>query len=579
MASYEQWGTAIAEHFVAGMSKGASVYLSVDEETILAIGNQFERLQANQVDWIEDFTKAVQSQCIIGSRVHLERISGYQSDGIPRCVAFLAAMVLAAHRMFREETDSETIAASAYFIRLCELLGITEGVGQRPDGLPTGIEEKLWQSWNGWLIRNGWLPSAGRGQGTYDKFINYPLSQALLRDADKEFLERLFREKEKTRSLSRVWGQDTVGSWLRSQIKLVNPRYLRELIQESDFKRREAITDAIYDVYSSIDWDEDIPPSGTSGRPSALGRLNAQLYRVEDFITGKIDYHLYPRQPRKFGAGALEVIQNDGRTCELREERPGWFMPLWAEDLAGGACYEVIGNSQIKELILPERNFWILVRDPENEASGVFAGWGHPGLGETFLLLCRQEYTEQLEIFKQEALLKWNQDFRINDEWIEYRECMIISPSWEGIIPEHQDLYDALRPVVSATISLQGGLRAPNQSGWLEGFPPAITVFAFDHTVELRLLDVSCPDEPIMIDIVNSNEPVNHPTLATLDPGDYLLEAYCLEKPSPPRTLQILSWNSLNFRQPERHFDVNVGTFSLCGAIIKMQRFEDNGEE
>ena len=424
-----------------GMPRGATIYLGVDEQVLMDIGAQFEQSEASDVDWVEDFTAEIRSECIISNRVYLERIANYQSDQIPRCVAFLAAMVLAAHRMIREETDTETIGANAYFIRLCEILRITGGVKPRPDGLQTGIEEKLWQYWNSWLIRNGWLPSAGRGHGKYDKYINYPLSQALLREADKEALERLFREKEKARSLSRIWGKDAVGSWIRSQIQQFNSRYLRELIQESDFDRYEAITDAIYDVYSSIDWDEDMPQSGTSGASAVQGRLTAQLYRVEDFITGNIDYHLYPRQPRKFGAGTLELIHNDGNACALREDRPGWFMPLWPEDIAGGARYEVIGHSQIKELILPERNFWILVRDPEDEASGVFAGWGYPGLGETFLLLCRNEYAEQLEIFKQEVLLEWDHDFQINDEWIEYRECMIVSPSWEGIIPQHQDLY------------------------------------------------------------------------------------------------------------------------------------------
>ena len=173
-------------------------------------------------------------------------------------------------------------------------------------------------------------------------------------------------------------------------------------------------------------------------------RLTAQLYREEDFITGSIDYHLYPRQQQYSRGKMLEVIQN-GCAYPLQEERQGWFRPLWVEDPAGGMFYEVRGHPQIKELILPERRFWILVRDPENETSGVFAGWRQPGLGETFILLCRKEYAEQLEIFKQEALFEWDHNFPINDEWIEYRECMIISPSWEGIIPQFQDLYDALK--------------------------------------------------------------------------------------------------------------------------------------
>ena len=580
MASYDEWNNAIAEYFISGMPRGATIYLGVDEQALMDIGARFGQSEASDVDWVEDFTKAVRLECVTNNRVYLEGISDYHPHQIPRCIGFLAAMVLAAHWMVAEETEEITISQINYFTRLRQVLGLLREHGGRPNGLlPAGVEVSLWKTWERWLVQNSWLSSAKRGENPVNVYINYPLSQALLRDADKEFLERLFREKENSRLLSRVWGKDTVGSWIRSQIHQFNSRYLRELIQESDFGRYEAITDAIHDVYSSIDWDQDMPQSRTSGSASALGRLTAQVYRVEEFITGNIDYHLYPRQPRRLATGRIKVIDSHGNVCDLRQDRPGWFLPLWPEAIAGGACYEVIGHSQIKELILPERNFWILVRDPDNEASGFFAGWGYPGLGETFILLCRKEYAEQLEIFKQEALLEWDHDFRINDEWIEYRECMIVSPSWEGIIPQHQDLYDALRPVVSATISLKGGLRAPNQSGWLEGFPPEITVFAFDDAAELRLLDVSCPDEPIMAEIVNTNQPVNHPTLATLDPGDYLLEAYCLGKPSTPRTLHILSWNSLDCRQPEQPFDVNVGTFTLCGAIIKMQRSEDNGEE
>ena len=153
MASYDEWNNAIAEYFISGMPRGATIYLGVDEQVLMDIGAQFEQSEASDVDWVEDFTAAIRSECIISNRVYLERIANYQSDQIPRCVAFLAAMVLAAHRMIREETDTETIGANAYFIRLCEILRITGGVKPRPDGLQTGIEEKLWQYWNSWLIR------------------------------------------------------------------------------------------------------------------------------------------------------------------------------------------------------------------------------------------------------------------------------------------------------------------------------------------------------------------------------------------------------------------------------------------
>lgn len=561
MANYDEWNEAITEYFVSGMPNGATIYLSVDDGALMDISTCFEQSEANPVNWVDDFTTAVRSKCLIGNRVYLESISGYQSKGQPRCVAFLSAMVLAAHRMVAEYTEDEAIAQINYFTRLRQVLGLPDEEGGRPDGLSIGLEEKLWQLWNWWLIRKGWLPSAESGQSNYDKYINYPLSQALLREGDRESVERLFRESEKSGQLSRVWDRDTVGSWIRGQD--LRSRYLKELVQESG--RYEAITDAIYDVYISIDWDKEVDQGQTVGHSIVQRRLTAGLYRVEDFIMGTVEYLLYPRRPRQLQNKPLEVIQN-GHTHLLREERPGWFLPLWCADPAGGVSYEVRGHPQIKELILPERKFWILIRDPENEASGIFAGWGHPGLGETFLLLCRKEYADQMEIFKQEALLKWDHDFPINDDWVEYRECMILSPSWEGIIPQHQDLYNALRPTVSATISLKGGLRVPNQSGYLEGYAPELTIIAFDDSVELKLLDVSRPAEPIMDEIVKTNQPINYPALGS---GDYLIEAYNLGKRATRRGFRIAPWDSLDGRQPKEAFSVEVGKFRLQGAIIK----------
>ena len=54
-----------------------------------------------------------------------------------------------------------------------------------------------------------------------------------------------------------------------------------------------------------------------------------------------------------------------------------------------------------------------------------------------------------------------------------------------------------------------------------------MTVIAFDDSVELKLLDASCPDEPVMDEIVNTNQHVNLPAL---DPGDYRLEVYSVGK-------------------------------------------------
>lgn len=574
MATYDEWNKAIAEYFISGLSSGTTVYLSVDEEALMEIGAQFEQLQADNVNWVEDFKKAVRSKCVIGDTVYLPRGSGYQSDQIPRCVAFLAAMVLAAHYMIGEEDENITISPSNYFMRLREVLGLPIEDGGRPKGLhQAGIEVYLWMIWNRWLIDNGWLHSAEQGESNYNKFINCPLSQALLREADQEVLERLFRQQVNSGQLSRVCDRDTISFWVRNQH--FGSKHLRDLIQESDFRRYEAVTDAVFEVYTSIDWDQEF--DATSGmRRIGKRRMTAHLYREQDFIMGDVKYYLYPRQPRQFGGETLEVVQN-GTVHHLREHRQGWFMPLLAVNPSGGISYEVKGHPQIKELYLPERKFWILVRDPENETSGVFAGWKHPGLGENFILLCKKEYEEQMEFFKQEALLEWDKLVHIDDEWVEYRECMVRLQSWEGIIPQYQDLHDALKPSISATISLKGGLRVPNQGGWLEGYQPELTIFGFDESVNLRLQDTSTTNKTIIDRLVETNKPISG--IPSLDPGVYLFEVYITGKIAARRSLQILPWDSLDCPQPKQPFDVNVGTFTLQGVVININETIDNEEE
>lgn len=574
MATYDEWNKAIAEYFISGLSSGSTVYLSVDEDALMEIGARFEQSGSDSVNWVEDFTAAVQFKCVTGDTVYLPRSSGYQSDQIPRCVVFLAAMVLSAHYMIGEETEDETILQTNYFKRLRQVLGLSDEETGRPVGLmPPGIEEDLWEEWNRWLISNGWLHSAEQGQSNHNKFINYPLSQALLREADQEVLERLFRQQVNSGQLSRVCDRDTIGFWVRNQ--QFGYRHLRDLIQESDFRRYEAVTDAVFEVYTSIDWDQEF--DATSGkRRIGQRRMTAKLYRVEDVIRGDIIYYLYPRQPRQYWSGSLEIVHN-GTVHDLREDRQGWFLPLELPvNPAGGISYEVRGHQQVKELVLPERRFWVLVPDPEDETSGIFAGWESPKLGENFLLLCRKEYSEQMEMFRQEDLINWDHDFPVDDEWVEYRECMIISPSWDGIIPQYQDLYDTLKPRIAATISLKGGIRVPNQGGWLEGYPPEIKIIAFDNSVNLKLLDTSSPDEPIMHQLIDTNKPIS---VCSLTPGVYLFEVYTLGKLVARRSFQIVPWDSLDCPQPKQPFDVNVGTFTQRGVVIKMNGLESNEGE
>jgi hypothetical protein len=573
MASYNEWNKAITEHFVS-VPAGETIYLSVDSDVLNEIGQRAfgEIIEA---DWVEDFEAAVRGECVKNGQIDLSNIYGIGPDGVPRGVAFLAAMVLAAHRMAEEDDEEEKVSDTNYFTRLQEVFGFN-GKGRPPGLREAGVEVPLWETWNHWIIEKGWLPSAEKGRDQVNRYINYPISQSLLREGDKERLERRLRQSERAGRLKRTWDQDRLGTWLRVNADQFTPRHLQALIREPDPRHYEAVVDAIYNVYASVDWEQETTYIKRTGAFAMQRRLSAGLYRNEDALSGVITYHLYPRQPKhKQGGTSLRLLIED-EVHVLREDRPGWFVPLpWDESLAGGTLYELQGDPCIKQLVMPERGFWILVRDPESEESGIFASWGTPQIGQTFLLLCQKKYADQLQILSEENLVTWDQEFPLtglHDGWVEYREFMVISPYWKGIIPREEDLYEALRPQLSATITLTGGLRVSDKAGggWLEGMPPEIKVTAFnDWPVRLNIQNITDPDENYIELESMTNKPIRN--LPPLQPGVYLLQVSDESQHIPPQRLRIVGWEVLECLPPKHPFSSDCGEFSLQGAVIKVK--------
>lgn len=570
MAGYEQWNAVIADYFISGLPTGATVFLSVDDDALVDIGRRFLRAGAANKEWVEDFLSAVRAKCVAGEEVRLGGVRDPGEDGVPMCVAFLGATVLAAHRM----VDEEAITESNYFTPLRRVLGLADGESGRPRGLQRGAEELLWSAWNRWIVRKGLLPSAERGHGNA-KYIHYPLSQALLRDGDKRRLARVFREAAESHRISREWDRDKLSAWLRMNATLFNTQHLRELFQEAEPTRYEAIADAVFDLYDTLDWTGQEQLGSTGQRIQR--RIIAGIWREEDRLAASINYFLYPREPKRWEGAGLHVFK-DGKPQPLREERPGWFMPLWLEDPAGGKCYEVRGDAEVKELILPERDFWIFVRDQENEDSGVLASWRHPGIYESFILLCRKKYATSMEMLRQAGLLQWehkSQIAELSGGWVEYRECVITSPDWDEVLTESNDLFDALWPSASATIALRSGLRIPQQRGWLEGYGPEVAIHAFEGRLRLVVRDIVRIDAPLVDETVETNQYFELPVRTR---GDYLLQVYDGGRLLAQQVFRILPWRSLSCAELQQSYSIRLGSTTLQGALIRTNGEASRGQ-
>jgi hypothetical protein len=492
MANYHDWNNAIIDYATQGLNIGSHVFLSIDDETLEMIGFAFDERRPDG-GWSQDFIRAVQNLCVHKNRVNLSRFtrpSPRDAQDRPRYVAFLAVMVLAAHYMGDEHED-KPIDPKDYFTHFNKIIGLSGQQG-RTKGLDAGEDERLWHDWAIWLRSRGFLPTARSREGPH-KYIGYAISQALLRQSDKNKLWRHFTQAN--------WRKNYDEVLLMQRIRR-DRQYLTTHLQEildpkNDMWRRsyDAISNACFEVYE--EWRE---ADGSGIRSSASGprirtSLDAKIYRLEDFLSGNVEYRIFPRQTRQSFSASL-IVEFHGNSYPLEEDRPGWYIPLWrldADQLASGIKAPIqSSNSAIKHLYLPAHDFWVLTPDPDTPESGIYASWDKGvELGTEFILLAHEDVRADLATLKDEGLLEWQEVVEIFEGWYEYREVSILSEpeAWSSLNLGSETLRLTLQPRTSFSINLVGGLRAPRGYGWLMGHDPKISLTSFLPDAELSVFD------------------------------------------------------------------------------------------
>ena len=118
--------------------------------------------------------------------------------------------------------EEDEISSTNYFRRLNEVLGFPES-GGRPKGMSGGkeSEEPLWQHWNKFLSAKGYMPTAKPGPEGARRYISYPISQTLLREADKDNLWAHFT----SRNWSFHLDIDTVAARIRRNTEYLNQHF------------------------------------------------------------------------------------------------------------------------------------------------------------------------------------------------------------------------------------------------------------------------------------------------------------------------------------------------------------------
>lgn len=561
MAEYESWNVTLAAYVTASVAKGTPVFLSIDEDAITEIAERFLPETVTR-DPLEDFIRAVSARFVVPrtGAINLHGVASRPGEP-PDGVGFLATMVLAAHNMQDEEGIDET----NYFVRLRDLLWLANGRG-RPDGMPAGAEEPLWKAWNRYLTAAGFQTTAQRGSGA-QTYLRYVFSQAILRESDKQYLRQRFSESRLPPHLDTMH----LGSWLSRQV--ISRKHLKAGLHHPDPGRRWEFFQSAHRVYEKAQW-EDSEVGRKGSERSAARTVECGLYRIEDLMGGA-EYWLFPRQPARALPSGLSIgTPGSGQAQPLRTLRAGFFTPLWPQQPFVDEAIDlaVLGDPGIRSALFPRRDFWLLIRDPEDPL-GAWATWRpYVEVGERLIILCRRGlFAEEMERLHTEKLLEWAE--RVEDTgWIEYRGCMVLSYDWGAFIPnpECRALADALTPHSAAGVSLSGGLRAPNQNAWLAGYPPKMKVYGFGPRFDVTITSaegvrVYADETPCQVEV---------PLADNLEPGLYTAEVNLGDRLLAIRTFRVIPWDEISVYP---HPDEIAESSALATAGLALQKVARSG--
>ena len=244
---YQAWNRALAARFLQSR-KDEPLYLYTDEAVLQEVAGE---AGADSGDALEAFVSAVRDtfdgEQPLSAWERRTRVLP-SSDAAPAHLAVLCFLVLVA--VEREDTHF------SYYPGLNKLLGRPVTAGP-PPGFTRDVE-LLFSRFNDWLVRTGnGTPTAAKS-ASYPH-VSWPLSQAVVRPADRALLVRLFA------GVGLAPGQAYSGDWLA---RAVRPRLstaaesasrtrLLDLAQE----HRDIFETTLAQVYSA--WDGSLrAPSG-----------------------------------------------------------------------------------------------------------------------------------------------------------------------------------------------------------------------------------------------------------------------------------------------------------------------------
>ncbi|GAB92719.1 hypothetical protein ACSJLP_24465 [Gordonia rhizosphera NBRC 16068] len=496
--NYLAWNTAVADVVYPETSEPAPAYMDLDDDQLRLIASQAGYDGTDPAARLASVVRAVtarQGRLSLRTIVRETRIWHKKAtlQEAPPCIAFLAVTVLAAEDM---GNTSEGLASNAYYARLAPLLDVPSEDSSIVSQYRSNIEE-LWDATNGWLAslegRRG-LPSAF---ALSHRFVGLPMSQALVRAADRARLPHVFAQYGLTPGMHLAPSDLTpyLDEWLSSEHSTAT-HSLRTLWQRKDSHERISSVAAI----ELANWDGNLIDSSAFTQARALLVANLR----DGFMGSSLDLSVGVRLPPGPEPHA-EVLQSGAKWTPLTLN-PG-TAGLWRTSYTQSIDFVSVLDGLIDIRCRPNADEIRFQRRPReivplvyDELQTTYVETDRLQLGVDALILVRSQSPTRAKESAAQAVIQTLDEYArpgfecvtsfpgLPPGWLMLRNVQLF-----GIPAALNDRLNALIPLARNQLTVAGGLRIPSRvQKWSSLSPPEVRAMTHDQrAVRVELKDTS----------------------------------------------------------------------------------------
>lgn len=482
---YNQWNLALAKQFYNESQAGKPVYLQVDDELLRSVAS---KIGIPQDDSRAAFVTAVRHRARLNDDPFFKFFQyRYWETQLkadlttpPPFIAFLGLCVLAAFDM----ANDKNVSSANYYVRLEELLNV-----KRPKKFNDVGE--LWERLNHWLD-DDLGQKFGRATASYvnRRHVGYPISQALLRTADRQKLPDFYLS----------CGLEPDEDWISTD-------YLKGELQQLATKTTWPFTNRVKRIFDKrnkdgmiliarmvhaeyADWDGRSSEDIRAGiQPIEPMTLQLEL-NYDDF-----ECTLYPRAQSRNGRSFPEGIYQYQASRSIKLEHDpyllDWFSALPDEPFLQNLFTEKeirLNKGKQYRQQFTSSPIMLFREDQDGELGGFIHYPKQPILHETYHLLCHNRLRPQVKSYlkqygKYDKIL--TSDNPIYKDWSCFRDVRIMRRNENTA----EELATLVPKQTGLSLSRKGGLRL-GRSKYLSGGEPHVEIMAdHDHKTAIYIDD------------------------------------------------------------------------------------------